>query len=217
MSWTENKILLEYTKYTPCQDIFQAVCDEIGKHYEKRGDMKYARSRPKITYKDKDIQLDICFWSSRSNTPGDCVCLEILPNFYSAQLKKKGMGLLFGHTGLFKQKHTGNPGQTKVVQIFGDEIERIDENNTESAIIYNNSCNVYGLDEHKFNSIIKFIDDEIIVWIEKLKTEAGIVALTSNMSLTRKVSLKGEGTNSSFREYVKTCFPDIDIDKQFKD
>ena len=42
MSWTENITLSEYSKYTPCQEIFQAVCDEIGKHYEAKG-LKYSR------------------------------------------------------------------------------------------------------------------------------------------------------------------------------
>jgi hypothetical protein len=69
MSWTENKLLLNHSGYTPCNEIFHAVCDEIGKYYEKYG-FKYSRSKPKITHKDQDLKLDICFWSSGSNIPG---------------------------------------------------------------------------------------------------------------------------------------------------
>lgn len=217
MGWTDNKVLVEFTKYTPCQDIFQAVCDEIGKYYERGGNMKYARSKPKITYKDKDIQLDICFFSSRSNTPGSWVCLEILPNFYSVRLKKNGNGFLFGHTCLFNKKGTGNPTKIKVVQIFGDDTERLDEQGTEPVVIHNHTCNVYGLDGDKFKRITEFIDREIIPWIEKLKDEAGILELISDMSLRRKSTLNGKGNNSSFIQYVKECFPNINVEEQLED
>ncbi len=67
MSWSgeADSILNNYTPYTSCQEIFQGVCDEIGKYYSMRG-FQYTKSRPKITYKDKDIKLQISFWSSRS-------------------------------------------------------------------------------------------------------------------------------------------------------
>jgi len=105
MGWTDNKILLEYTRYTPCQEIFQAVCDEIGRHYQNLG-FKYSRSTPKLVIENDKIKLEICFWSSRSNIPGEWVNLEILPNFYSLQLKKTSdkKGFLFGHTGIFYHK-----------------------------------------------------------------------------------------------------------------
>jgi hypothetical protein len=88
MNWTDNKTLLEYSKYTPCNDIFQAVCDEIGKHYVEQHGFTYALARPKITYKNKDFKLDIAFWSSRSNIPADYVNLEIIPIFYDLKVPK---------------------------------------------------------------------------------------------------------------------------------
>ncbi len=51
MNWTDNEILLNHNETTPCKDIFQAVCDELGKYYSDKG-FKYARSKPKLTYKD---------------------------------------------------------------------------------------------------------------------------------------------------------------------
>jgi hypothetical protein len=49
MAWTTNSILINHTQsHTPCKDIFQAVCDEIGAFYSKKG-FKYTASRPKIT------------------------------------------------------------------------------------------------------------------------------------------------------------------------
>lgn len=76
MNWTDNTILLEHSKYTPCQEIFQAVCDELGKHYETEG-FKYTRSRPTLTIEKGAIKLVIAFWTKKSNIPGDWVNLEI--------------------------------------------------------------------------------------------------------------------------------------------
>lgn len=215
MSWTDNKTLLEYSKYTACQDIFQAVCNELGKHYETKG-FKYSRSRPKLTIDKDNIKLVIAFWSSRSNTPGDWVNLEILPNFYSKQLAKTSVikGFLFGHTGLFYHKYTDNPKQILVKQIFGGELERFDEYSKESKIIESNNCNVYGINKEKFDSIVKFIDDKILPWTSKLTTEEGIIELLNNASPTRVWSLNGKSSNSDFIEYVQLNFPNIDIEKE---
>ena len=211
MSWTDNKTLLEYSKYTPCQEIFQAVCDELGKHFITKG-FKYSGSRPKLTIEKGDIKLVIGFYSSRSNTPGQWVALEILPGFYSKQLSKTGKtkGLLLEHTALFSHKYTDNPKQIKVRQIFGDELERIDEYSLESKIKDNHICNVYALDKEKFDSIVNFIDAKIIPWITKLSTEEEILELTQNANATRKWSL----LNTDFVKYVQLNFPGIDIAKE---
>ncbi len=215
MSWTDNKILLEYSKHTPCQEIFQGVCDELGKHYETKG-FKYSRSRPKLTIEKGNIKLVIAFWSSRSNIPGDWVNLEILPNFYSKQLAKTSdsKGFLFGHTGLFYHKYTDNPKQILVKQIFGGELERIDEYSNESKIIESNSCNVYGIDKEKFDLIVQFLDNKIVPWASKLATEEGILELLTNASPTRIWSLNGKGSNSDFIKYVQLNFPNINIESE---
>jgi hypothetical protein len=215
MSWTENKTLLEYSKYTPCHEIFQALCDELGKYYEVKG-FKYARSRPKLTIEKDNIKLVIAFWSSRSNTPGEWVNLEILPNFYSKQLAKTSdiKGFLFGHTGLFCHKFTDNPKQILVKQIFGGELERFDKYSNESKIIESNNCNIYGIDKEKFDSILKFIDNKILPWLSKLAIEEGILELLTNASPTRIWAINGKGSNSDFVKYVKLNFPNINIEKE---
>jgi len=212
MSWTDNMTLLEYSKYTPCQEIFQAVCDELGKHYVAKG-YKYSRSQPKLKIEKGDIKLEIAFCSSRSNTPGDWVSFEILPSFYSKQLAKTNntKGFLFGHTGLFYHKYKDNPKQILVKQIFGGELERIDEYSNESKIIESNNCNVYGIDKEKFYSIVQFIDNKIVPWASKIRTEEGIVELITNASPTRIWSLNGKGSNSDFIKYVQLNFPNINI------
>ena len=216
MTWTENNVLTNYSNTTPCKDIFQAVCDELGLHYEQKG-FKYSRSRPKIVYKDQEIKLEICFWSSASNMPGDYVNLEILPNFYSIELAKqsKVKGFLFGHTSIFNTKYTDDKKKVRVVQIFGDILERIDEYSNESVIKFNHNCNVYGIDQDKFNKIIEFIDTKIIPWTSKIKTIEGISELLENPTGTRiwSLNLNGKGGNSDFVEYVKVKFPDVKINR----
>ena len=208
MAWTDNKILLEYSQYTPCKDIFKAVCDEIGKHYSEKG-FKYLRSRPKISFQNEKLKLEIGFSSSGSNTPGQSVNLEILPSFYSKQLKDSRInGYLFGHTGLFYHKYTEEVKKIRVKKIFGEVIERTDEYSDESKIIDSNNCNVYGLQKENFDKILNFIDTKIISWFDKLQTKNGVIELIENASTTRIWSINGQGTNSDFVSYVKYYYPE---------
>jgi hypothetical protein len=218
MSWTENKTLLCYSDATPCKEIFQAVCDELGRYYEGKG-FRYSRSRPKLTYKDSVLKVEICFWSSGSNTPGASVNLEIIPNFYSVQLSKEGKtkGFLFSHTALFYHRYTNDTNKVKVRQIFGDEVEWIDTYGYQSRITDNNNCNVYGIDELKFKKIIAFIDSKIIPWIKKLQTGQGVVELLHEASDFRKSALDSKHGNSEFVNYVRTMFPGVDIERLLSD
>lgn len=199
----------------PSGELFQAVCDEIGHHYTASG-FKYSRSRPKISIKDRELKLDITFWSSRSNMPGNHVDLEILPNFYSLELATTGKakGFLFGHTAIFHHKYTDNPRLQRINQIYGDVLEREDSHTNESVIIDNHHCNIYGIDEFKFKKIIEFVDNKIISWFEKLKTKEGIVQLTDNPPRIAVWSLNGKGGNSVFIEYCRMKFPDLDVEKK---
>ena len=214
MTWTNNKTLLEYSKYTPCKDIFQAVCDEIGKYYTKRGH-KYFPCCPKVVIENPHLKLEICFWSSKSNIPGEYVNLEIIPNFYSKQLKNKSniKGFLFGYTELLYKKYTDDVTKIRINTIFGETIERTDEYSYESKIIDINNCNIYGLDEVKFNKIIHFIDSKIIIWFNKIQDKNGIIELLENAGQTRLNSLNGKKLNSDFIKYVKLNFPEINIER----
>jgi hypothetical protein len=209
MSWTQNKTLLEYTKYTLCKDIFQAVCDEIGQHYTQFG-FTYARSRPKITFKNKDLKLEISFWSSGYNMPGNYVKLEIIPAFYD--LKSKSKKPLFYHIGLFCQPlMTDNQTLVRILDIFDETIEGNMPQWGEPLIIDMWRCNVYGIDGVKFKKLIDFMDTKIISWLDKLSTEKGVIELLNFMSKTehgRSCLNKMELEN-----YVKTHFPNIAFDK----
>ena len=58
--WKTNSKLKTYSAYTPTKEIFKAVCDEIAEYYVPKG-WKYAKSRPKITYNDKKVKIEIAF------------------------------------------------------------------------------------------------------------------------------------------------------------
>lgn len=168
MYWEEDSILNKITEYTSPYEIFQEVCNTLGRYYENNG-FKYSKSRPKISSKQRDIKIEVSFWSSRSNTPGSYVNLEILPHFYSIAVKKmkekqdiKNNGLLMGHVQLLTEKYPdAAPGRVKVKQIFEADIERFEEDREEAVIKKNHNCNIYNINEIKFKKIIDFIDEQI--------------------------------------------------------
>lgn len=217
MSWTNNKVLLEYTEHTPCREIFQAVCDEIGNHYQNAG-FKYSsiKTHSRLNTENEKLKLEIKLWPSSYSTPGETVGLEIIPSFTSKQLEKLDdkKGFIIGHTGILYHKYTDDKSKIRVNQIFGDVLERTDPYSHESKIIDNHYCNVYGIDKEKFDKIINFIDTKILSWLPKLQTKEGILELLKDASPTRVGALSGMGTNSRFVRYVKLNFPDIDVEKE---
>jgi hypothetical protein len=209
MSWTQNKTLLTYTKQTPCKDIFQAVCDEIGQHYAQFG-FTYARSRPKIWFKNKDIKLDISFWSSGYNMPGNYVKLEMIPAFYDVKSKSKKP--LFYHIGLFCQPlMIDNQEFVRILDVFDETIEGNMPQWGEPLIINNWRCNVYGINGEKFKKLIEFINTKIIYWLEKLSTENGVIELLDFMSKTEHG--RSSLNKMELENYVKLHFPHLDFDK----
>jgi|JI7StandDraft_1071085.scaffolds.fasta_scaffold15421_6 hypothetical protein len=204
MNWTDNKILLFQDRNTPCKDIFQAVCDELAKYYLDKG-FKYARSRPKLTYKDNEIKLEIKFFSSASNTPGEWVCFDFFPDFSSVELEKNsypkpyilGPSTIMTKIGDWKDK--------KLIiteTAFGERINHFDDYSEEPLFRYSNHCNVYGINKEKFDLLVTFIDSKIICWIEKAKTKEGILEVIKN----RNSQTNWELDNSGLKEYAKRKF-----------
>ncbi|TVX91518.1 hypothetical protein [Cohnella terricola] len=216
MSWAEEEehILNNYSPYTPCQTIFQAVCDELGRYYSNKG-FQYAKSRPKITLKDQDLKLQISFWSSGYNTPGEYVNLEIIPSFYSTKLSQKKraqgqdakQGYFFGYPTIFNYPLLGRePGTVRVKQIFGDEIERYEEGTTEAVLIHNRNCNVYGITFENFKKILAFIDNQIVPYFNILKDPEKLLSYIEASNRERIYYLN----ESKFREYTGITFPTME-------
>ena len=213
MNWKfeEESILRNYSKTTPCKEIFQAVCDEIGKYFTSKG-WKYARSRPKITFKNKDLKIEIAFWSSGSNTPGDFVNLEILPQIYSLELLNKlksegnkSKGHILSFIDLFYERlETSEKGKKIILNALGEQIERIDQYNLIPELIYNKSINVYGLNENEFFKIIEFIERKILVWFERINNIEQIDLFLKKLTERDKTRLKG----GDFEKLIKLKYPD---------
>jgi hypothetical protein len=225
MSWTKNINLITKQETMPSKDLFQAVCDEIGEYYGNKG-FKYSRTRPKIVYKDKVLKVEICFWSSRYNTSGKSVTLEILPNFYSLEVIKKGLsksaskianGFILGHTDLLITKSENSDNKIIKKQIFGDIHEKDVEGKLEPTISNHHICDIYGINEEKFNKIIGFIDEKIIPWIDKIQTADGIVDFIENRPKSVHSNLLGEAVNSDFIPYCNLRFPELNIEKRLKE
>ena len=113
--------------------------------------------KPLYTFKNKDLKIEIAFWSSGSNTPGDFVNLEILPQIYSLELLNKlksegnkSKGHILSFIDLFYERlETSEKGKKIILNALGEQIERIDQYNLIPELIYNKSINVYGLNENE--------------------------------------------------------------------
>lgn len=207
--WDKNSALRDYSSYTSCKDIFQAVCNEIGKYYQQKG-FKYSKSRPKITYKSEEIKLEICFWSSGYNAPENYVLLEIIPSFYSlklAKLKKqngqKNDSYILGYPSIFiYPSYSDKLGTVRTKQIFGEDIVRYEDGNSESVLKISNTCNIYGITIEKFLKIIEFIDNQIIYYLNVLENASRLQRFIDESNNLRSYYLK----NENLIEYIDITF-----------
>lgn len=93
--WEKNSVLYNKSPYVPPREIFQAVCDELGRYFAQSG-AKYTKSSRKIKWTLGAVRLETAFWSSHGNTAGEWVNLEIVSTVYAAD--KSGLernGLLY--------------------------------------------------------------------------------------------------------------------------
>lgn len=92
-TWAENSVLYNKSPYVPPREIFQAVCDELGRYYSEKG-AKYTKSNRKIKLKSEKVLCEFGLWSSHSNMAGEWVNLEIVTSFYAVDktdMEKKGL------------------------------------------------------------------------------------------------------------------------------
>lgn len=91
--WEEGSVLYSDSPYTPPKEIFQAVCNELGRYYSQNG-AKYTKSNRRIKWNLGLIRFEAAFWSSCSNTAGEWVNLEIVSNVYASDangMDKRGL------------------------------------------------------------------------------------------------------------------------------
>lgn len=92
--WAEDSVLYNKSPYVPPREIFQAVCDELGRYYSQTMGAKYTRSNRKIKLKFERVLCELGLWSSNSNIRGEWVNLEIVTSVYAldkTDMEKKGL------------------------------------------------------------------------------------------------------------------------------
>ena len=210
-NWSNDSILKAYTEQTPCKETFQAVCDKIGEHYTQQG-WKYAHSRPKITYKTKDIKLEIAFWSSGSNMPGSYVNLEIIPALsaldFAKEMKSKGIdtkGYILGLTNLFSESSLDVPkGRKRTINLLEENAEFDEEPEEIGVLRYNHNINIYGINEADFEKIICFIDEKIISWLDRISDFNELKSLAEKSVGFGRQTMK----DREFIPFIEFKFPD---------
>lgn len=80
--WEEGSILYNCTPAISPKEIFQAVCNEVGRYYGERG-MKYTKSNRKLKWQGEKLRCEFVFWSSHSNIRGEWVNFEIVISIYA--------------------------------------------------------------------------------------------------------------------------------------
>jgi hypothetical protein len=185
MTWTTNKTLLSHSKNTPCKDIFQAACDEIGAHYVRNAGFKYTPSRPKLLLERGEYKLEIAFFSTRTNVQGKSVTLQIIPNFYAKSSKnaENPKGILRGYPDLFYHPSYEMPPKMTINHIYGEVEYNTESWITESVVRDYHACEVYGLTEEQFHKILVFIDAKIIAKFEERMRQLTMKKALFNLEL----------------------------------
>ena len=168
------------TLYSP-KDMFQYVCDCIGEHYQAQG-MKYARSRPKLSWKTKKLKYQLGFWSSHSNIPGQYVNFEVESNIWA--IDTHGMsrnGILS-----FPFFYLHEPDDLCDITILNWDGSKkhhalLNPDDTPTLIMAK-SCNLQGCDAAVFQHILKYIDKNICI-LQSLETKEGIEKYFQMISL----------------------------------
>jgi hypothetical protein len=185
MTWTTNKILLNHNENTPCKDIFEAACDEIGAYYSAEKGFKYTPSRPKLVLERGEYKLEIAFFSTRTNVQGKWVTLQIIPTFYAKSSKNTDnpKGILTGYPDIFYHPTDEMPPKMTINHIYGEVEFNTESWITESVIRDYHACDVYGLTEEKFHKILAFIDVKIIAKFEELMSQITMKKALFNLEL----------------------------------
>lgn len=214
-SFKTNSVLNELGRSTDCSEIFQAVCDELGEYYQEQG-FKYARSGPHLTIQSGDIKLKLAFWSSRSNTQGDFVALEIIPSFDSVSLAKhlskttKENGFLFGHDVVFEKYEYCEADCDVIIRYpFKAELKRSDPTH-KNLVKYSNNINVYGLSTDNFIKLVNYINQHVVNVLEILQDEARLYRYLKELPefIVRSMFIE-KRVNSKLPEYLQFKFPEL--------
>jgi hypothetical protein len=82
---------------------------------------------------------------------------------------------------LFSKKLENVPkGTIRIENIFGEQLERIEEN-SESEFRYNKNFNIYAIDQNRFKILIDFLDSKVFSWSSQIHEYNKIKELIENV------------------------------------
>lgn len=164
-SWQNGSLLSNVTFDTPCKEIFQAVCDEIGRFYQTKG-FKYSTSGRKLEYQYKGFKLKISFASSHYNSVGQSVGFEVNSGLYPDKLQKQYkadkhrlLPIILSNVDLLDEiMPDREPGTVQGVSMFGEVNEVRDELYKYALRIYSRYRNVYGITIENFKKLLEYLN-----------------------------------------------------------
>lgn len=167
-TWSSDSLLYHVNASIPSKDIYQAVCDEIGRFYQTKG-FKYAPSGKKLEYQYQDFKIKVQFASSHYNTGGEWVLLEINTGIYPQRLQKQYkesketlLPIILANVDLLDEVLLNKPQGTVIgVDMFGREHEVIEEGKPYALRKYARSVNVYNISLDDFRKILSYLNKVI--------------------------------------------------------
>ncbi|NVJ59634.1 MAG: hypothetical protein HWE27_04545 [Gammaproteobacteria bacterium] len=204
-----DSIINNYTEYTDCKDIFQGVCNELGRYFKEKG-FRYAKSGPRISGTVGDIKVRIGLSTTRTNRQGESVGLAISPLFSSIKMEKsfgEESAYIWGYPEVYYRFTKCAPRCDVIVRrLFAPDIERSDAYYKNQLIISNN-INVWGIDETKLVRLIDFINVNVIDVMSTLQDEARLRKYLLELDNFTKSRIKND--ESSICHYLSTQFPEL--------
>lgn len=157
--WEENSVLYNKSPYVPPRKIFQAVCNELGRYFSQSG-AKYTKSNRKIKFELGAARLETVFWSSRSNTAGEWVNLEIVSTVYAVDksgLERNGLLYFNIRPNNFNVYGIDEKRFSEIIEYISEIWETAKNFDTREGIrrfLAKNSCSeAWFLDEHPNNRV----------------------------------------------------------------
>lgn len=217
----EDSILKNYSPHTPSQNIFQATCDELGKYFSKHG-FRYAKSGPHLTGVFGDLKAKLAFWSSRSNTSGRHITLEIVPSYFSNSYgKTEGTrnGYIWGvdmydrhyecnRDNYFVVRHPYEPdSESEFSSQFDRDTNKMIRIGPKNTLKISKNINIWGIDEAKFVSLVNYLNQHFVSVCEVSQDVNLLRSFLLELNLDSKILISNE--KLLINGYIKFKFPGL--------
>ncbi len=186
-TWLGNSLLYNVNASIPSKDIYQAVCDEIGRFYQGKG-FKYAPSGKRLEYQYLDFKIKIQFASSHYNSGGEWVLLEINTGIYPQRLQKQykeakeaSLPIILTNVDLLDEVLPDKLKGTVIgVDLFGHEQEVVEEGRPYALRKHARSVNIYNISLNDFRKILTYLNKIIQYSFHLVLNESAMVNHINN-------------------------------------